>query len=637
MYIQILFFVLLFLFIRPQLNAQNTETIDSLQNLATATTVPYEKAELYYELSKQYLNVDFKKSEQYARLAFKLYPENNYEKRGNCYGVFTAIYAQTSRSPQALTYIDSAIYFYEEAKDTVGLSFAYSSKGGVLIQLNLLKEAAEVIYKSLKLNGETGDINARLGGLHNLLEVYRVLGELDKMFATCETILTLADSMNDTRMKALVYDAMGVATFNQSKIDSALVYYQKAIVEFEILNDQEYLALTYSHIGHIYALQEKYSLALKASEQARALEAYIYNPIKKIEFQLNIGHIYYKTGDYDQSIRLSQESLDSACSIQDLYLQEQCLNRLLKNMVKLGNFELAYNYHVQYKEIIDSARFLQKQDELLELETKYQTERIQQENKLLAKEKDLEKLRANRNQQLFYASIFALVLILIISFLLTRQYKTNAALLTNKLKHRLLRNQMSPHFIFNSLVAIQNFVYKKAPIQAGEYLASFAQLIRAILENSTEEYISLEKEVQWLDNYLKLQLLRFDNSFDYSIDIDENIDIDNTLIPPMLTQPFIENALEHGLSQLDYRGNVAVKINLSDDILHINVRDNGIGLEASNRAKTDKKHTSLALKITKERLHFLNKKRGKNIFFNIKSLESKGTLVSFSLPLTYKY
>jgi LytS/YehU family sensor histidine kinase len=286
---------------------------------------------------------------------------------------------------------------------------------------------------------------------------------------------------------------------------------------------------------------------------------------------------------------------------------------------------------------MDSALLLQRQDELLNLEVKYDTEKIQQKNKLLAQEKDFEKLRANRNRLLLYLSILAILLVLIISFLLIRQYKTNAALLTNQLKHRLLRNQMSPHFIFNSLVAIQNFIYKKDPIQAGEYLASFAQLIRAILENSTEEYIPLEKEVQWLENYLKLQLLRFDNSFDYTIDIDENIDLENMLIPPMLTQPFIENALEHGLSQLDYRGKVAVKISLSDDVLHINVSDNGIGLEASNKEKSDPKHTSLALKITKERLHFLNKKRGKSMFFNIKNLNSKGTLVSFSLPLIYKY
>ncbi|MFT5645497.1 MAG: sensor histidine kinase YesM [Aureispira sp.] len=637
MYTPILFFIFWYLLIPQHLQGQSSSTTDSLKNSAEKSKIPDEKANLYYQLSKQYLGSDFDKAEQYAQLAFQYYTDDNYLKKGDCYGLFTAIYAQTSRVPKALICIDSSIYFYEIIKDTVGLSLAYSSKGAVLILMNQLEGGAQAIYKSLKLNEKAGNITATLSGLHNLLEVYRVLGDFDKMFATCQTILVLADSTNDTKMKAFVYDAMGVTMFNQSKLDSALMYYQKAIPVFQEIKNQEYVALTYCHIGHIYALQKKDTLALLATKQAKALEGFINSQTNRIEFHLNIAHIYYATGNYNQSIILAKRILDSAYSINNLHYQEQALNRLLKNMVKLKKFDLAYQYHVQYKSIMDSALILQKQDELLNLEVKYNTEKIQQENKLLAQEKDFEKLRANRNRLLLYLSVLAILFILVISFLLMRQYKTNAALLTNQLKHRLLRNQMSPHFIFNSLVAIQSFVYKKAPIQAGEYLASFAQLIRAILENSTEEYISLGKEVQWLDNYLKLQLLRFDNSFDYTIDLGENIDLENILIPPMLTQPFIENALEHGLSQLGYRGKIAVKMRLSDDLLHIEVSDNGIGIDASKRNKNDKEHTSLALKITQERLHFLNKKRGKSIFFNIKNLDSKGTLVSFSLPLMYKY
>lgn len=637
MHTSVLFFIFWCLLIPEHLQAQYSSITDSLLHSAEKNTIPDEKAYLYYQLSKQYLGSDFDKAEQYALLAFQHYTDDNYLKKGDSYGLLAAIYAQTSRAPKALICIDSSIYFYEIIKDTVGLSLSYNIKGGVLIMMNQLEDGAQVIYKSLKLNEKFGNIPATLSGLHNILEVYRVLGDLDKMFATCQTIFTLADSINDTKVIASVYEAMGATMFNQSKLDSALMYYQRAITVYQELKNQEYVALTYSHIGHIYALQGKYIPAIAAAKEAEALKSFMNNKKNWIELHLNIAHVYYATGNYDESTTLSKEILDSAYVINDLYYQEQTLNRLLKNMVKLKKFDLAYQYHVKYKSVMDSARILQNQNELLNLEVKYSTEKIQQENKLLAQEKDLEKLRANRNRQLLYLSIFAILLILVISFLLMRQYKTNAALLTNQLKHRLLRNQMSPHFIFNSLVAIQNFVYKKTPIQAGEYLASFAQLIRAILENSTEEYISLEKEVQWLENYLKLQLLRFDNSFDYSIDLDENIDLENMLIPPMLTQPFIENALEHGLSQLDYRGKIAVKMRLSDNILHIEVSDNGIGIDASKKNNSDKKHTSLALKITQERLHFLNKKRGKSIFFNIKNLDSKGTLVSFSLPLTYKY
>src|SRR5690606_7593453 len=126
-----------------------------------------------------------------------------------------------------------------------------------------------------------------------------------------------------------------------------------------------------------------------------------------------------------------------------------------------------------------------------------------------------------------------------------------------------------------------------------------------ILENSMQGYITLEKELQWLENYIALQALRFNEKFDYEITVDENLVLDNILIPPMLTQPFIENALEHGLKSIDYKGFINIRYTLkSDDLLWVEIEDNGVGLK--KELNPEKEHISLATKITKERLLILN-------------------------------
>ena len=179
------------------------------------------------------------------------------------------------------------------------------------------------------------------------------------------------------------------------------------------------------------------------------------------------------------------------------------------------------------------------------------------------------------------------------------------------LEQKLLRSQMNPHFIFNSLSSIQSFIFENNPVVAGSYLSRFANLIRSILYNSREEYISLEKEIQTLRNYLDLQQLRFNNNFDYELYTDPDIELETIKIPPMLAQPFIENAIEHGLKDLDRRGQLKVSFTFHDGFIRIMIEDNGIGIEEAMRLKseTQKEHKSLATIITKERIEILNKGR----------------------------
>lgn len=240
----------------------------------------------------------------------------------------------------------------------------------------------------------------------------------------------------------------------------------------------------------------------------------------------------------------------------------------------------------------------------------------------------------------WFISLLAIIALSIIGIIWWNRYRSMRLSLMNvELNQKLLRLQMNPHFIFNSLFAIQNYIYSNQTHQAGNYLSDFAKLIRLILDNSRHEYIGIDKELECIELYLKLQKLRFDDKFSYMILTSQELQNGDISIPPMLAQPFLENAIEHGLKNLDKHGEIKVEYEVGGDMLNFTVTDNGIGLTAAEQLKEKRKpgHESLAISICKNRLNILHKKGGNKIDFSISEIQGKngeieGTKVSFNIP-----
>lgn len=208
------------------------------------------------------------------------------------------------------------------------------------------------------------------------------------------------------------------------------------------------------------------------------------------------------------------------------------------------------------------------------------------------------------------------------------------------LNQQLLRLQMNPHFIFNSLTSIQNYIYTNQTHLAGQYLSDFARLIRLILENSRHESISLDKEIETIQLYMSLQKLRFTRKIDFSIKVDPEIDTEVTYVPPMMAQPFLENALEHGIKNNDKDGVIEVSYQLIGSRIRFEVRDNGIGIAASKKMIHDSqsaKHESLSIAICMERIQLLERKSKRKIPFIFDEIiedgQVNGTRVAFEIPL----
>lgn len=208
-----------------------------------------------------------------------------------------------------------------------------------------------------------------------------------------------------------------------------------------------------------------------------------------------------------------------------------------------------------------------------------------------------------------------------------------------ELEMQALRAQMNPHFIFNSLNSVTNFILKNEKALAAEYLLKFSKLIRMILENSEQPLISLNQELEALRLYMDLEALRFENKFYYQFSHDRELDINSIKVPPLLVQPFVENSIHHGLMRKKEPGYIRIHIHENDQKLLIQIEDNGVGRAAAAKQNNELsfKKNSLGMKLTKDRISLLNNQLV-NDSFELEDLEDSegracGTIVKISLPL----
>jgi len=195
----------------------------------------------------------------------------------------------------------------------------------------------------------------------------------------------------------------------------------------------------------------------------------------------------------------------------------------------------------------------------------------------------------------------------------------------SELEMQALRAQMNPHFIFNCLSSINRFILKNEGKTASSYLTRFSRLMRMVLMHSQKPVIALEDEIEMLRLYLEMERLRFKNAFDYGITFMNEIDSGNVFIPPLLLQPFCENAIWHGLMHKNGPGRLDIELGMNENILHCIITDNGVGREkaAEMKSKTAEKEKSMGLKITTERLALFNREKGVHTFYEIEDIKDE--------------
>jgi len=360
------------------------------------------------------------------------------------------------------------------------------------------------------------------------------------------------------------------------------------------------------------------------------------------EFELDFTlYKYYLATRRDKQAEKSLErALKEARISKYLHLILKYTNELYSFRLKQGDSLQALRYLVQYHSIQDSINIMNTKARIATFEIEQQ----QQE-----KENEIVQLQAQKTTQrhyyLFAGALLLLTVIAIISIIIYKRKRDKEQLTTNFKKQlaqaetKALRAQMNPHFIFNCLNSINSFVIDQKHEIASEYLIKFSKLIRLILDNSRSETISIEKELETLKLYVLLESARFDNKFKCIYHIAENVNTNSIMIPPMLLQPFVENAIWHGLMQKEGEGTITVEIKKeNEEFLNISIIDDGIGREKAAELKSKSAtHKSHGLKVTSQRIEMMNKLNSSGAKVNIIDLKDeqgnvRGTKVELIIP-----
>ncbi len=354
------------------------------------------------------------------------------------------------------------------------------------------------------------------------------------------------------------------------------------------------------------------------------------------ESYLNLAVTYSKMKRYADAGVYIDSALATAAGERDQNVITRAWNRRSSNFEAQGNYKAAYaSLDSAYKSFgaeLDSSLALQAR----ELETQYAVKAKDDEISALAFENRVNRQIRRQQQIIIVVIVVAAVLLAMLGVLLWRRRAMQLQLREEALRQRLLRSQMEPHFIFNTLSVLQSFIRGDEKEKSIRYLNKFARLVRISLENARESIVPLKDELVALESYLSLQAMRFEGTFEFKIDAYEHYEDDGLLIPPMLLQPFVENAILHGLRRVEQGGLITVRIARRQHTLHCVIEDNGSGLQPVV-AGVEKQ--SLSTLITQERLSMLSKQTGHPATLQItdkKTENSHGLRVEMDIPFRKK-
>ena len=561
------------------------------------------------ELGRKYRNIS-----QYSK-AVALHQEalniaiaiNNLEFRVSSLNYLGVVYRRTSSIRTAMDYNQRALELAESVENpTVGLK------------------------KS---------INVSLNCIGNL---YQTLRQFDLAIDHFEKAILLEEVLGNTLGRAINYQNIGECLEEQGQLDKALQYYQTSLSHNEAINNDMGRIICKTSIAQIYIKQGRAYDALSLLEPIAPMANVLGDGFLISPAHINLGWAQMLAGQLEEA----EENMLLGLQVAEKYnlrlSSSQAQHLLSKLFQNKGDYKKALDYTIKAErldeEILNESTIRYVNDVIF----RYGSEKKSAQIEILAKENEIVRLELRKNQQTLLISGIALALLAGIFYILYRQYqlKNEKKLLT--LEQTMLRSQMNPHFLFNSLNSIKLYIINNEKKNAVHYLNKFSKLVRKILEASSLKEIPLAEELETVELYMNIENIRFSNEIDFKITVDEGIDLHTVKIPSLILQPFLENALWHGLSSTEGPKKITLHIGKSKDgFIHIDITDNGIGREMAEKIKEGKvlKRKSMGIDITKERLKNFSRDYQNSFDLEILDLydangKASGTKVLLHIPTT---
>ena len=465
---------------------------------------------------------------------------------------------------------------------------------------------------------------------------------MQKFNEAIDILKTLQFRKTSKEEEVEIINKMAICYISTNQIEEGIEAYQKAISITEKSNEK-------NNFRQRSKLKRSFSNTLKSNNRYKEDVTLINESLNSRNRKVNsleylrLAESYYALKNYEKAIY----SIDQFMQNPNYTLIDKSEITVIRNTAMIiENKEKAFEFINFYTTLEDTIE--QRREKLNSINSGKGVENLLQ-LELLRKEKEISQNAINSlvkedalKENFLLASRWAigllLILIIIGSFAVFYILKVSKQrrIANQKLALRTLRSQMNPHFIFNALNSVNSFISENDQRSANKFLTSFSRLMRLVMENSEYDFIPIQKELEILGIYLELEHFRFKDKFDYKIHIDESLDNDDFEIPPMLIQPYIENAIWHGLRYKENSGNLNLKLTKQETDLHVAISDNGIGRKKSAELKTNnqKKNRSTALRNIKERIQIVNELHDLKINVTIKDFhkDGTGTIVELVVP-----
>lgn len=551
------------------------------------------------------------------------------------------IYSDTGNYKEALTNFNTALKAYTKSNNEHGILSCLNAMAVVYVEQGNYPLSIEYHNKSLDVAKKSKDSIGIFQSLNNIGNVYRQQQDYDKALGFYNRALSIQQKDYNTKSITAIKNNIGSIYMSKKKFTAATSYFEEAINLSREIKDNEHLAISLNGLGFAYLGIKNYSKALHSFKEACKITSVNQKQYELGESYIGMANVYYQTKEFDMALINAQRGVHLANEYKLLKLQRDAYNMLSKIYGELNQYKQAFMSHQRFKTLNDSLFNKENIEKItqLEYEYKYKNQLASAEKRELRLTQTV-KTTTNNLEKSQRRSFIAIIIILLISILsgsiifFLKLRHVNAKNQNILIEQKLLRSQMTPHFIFNSLSVLQGMILDKKEKISISYLSKFSKLLRITLENSRHKTVTLSVELEALDNYMALQNLDTNPPYEYELSVDAIINPDLFKIPPMLIQPFIENAIEHAFAHQKENREIKVQLTFKEEKLICTIVDNGIGID-TNLKNLGKNKNSLATVITSERLAMLSKDfkvKGSVTIENRKVFGEQGTLVTLIIP-----
>ncbi len=556
-----------------------------------------------------------KDSVQLKRLAELSRQKNFPQGEITAYNMLGKLYRINGDYPEAIYYHQKAYDLAKQIDDLYDEIYSLNMIGVVYRRMDAVKSALEYHNKALNLALNALQKNEKIWKniaiSHNSIgNIYLLLQRDDLALKHFLEALKIEKKYNNLLGLAINYQNIGSIYERRGDYDKAMEQYQKSLSYNEKIHSKVGKIICNTSIGNLLLKKGKTSEAVKIIKPNLQVAKDLGDAYYLADVYVSLGKAYLKDNKFKQAEENLKKGLQIALNKKIPSVAQEAYKQISLLKEKQGKYKEALTYHKKFNEkqneILNEKNRQLVSDVIIKqikLENKQKMEALDEENMIVKK-------KLNRTKKSFYFTLLFLVFLIVMGSIFYKYYQLNNQRKLMNLEQNLLRARMNPHFIFNSLNSLKMFIIQQKTKEAVIYLSTFSKLVRTILQSTIDKETSLKDEIETIKKYVSIENIRFSDKINFEINISEQLNLDELLIPPLLTQPFIENALWHGLSPKEGGKKLTINIFPKDDLYFIiEIIDNGIGRKRASEIRETRtfKRESVGIKLSEERLRHFTK------------------------------